>query len=671
MIRLFDRQETQFNHNKTILTPLSCYVIEEANGMFELEAEFPKNVSITEGDIIKAPSPRGEQLFRIYRVKKSLKGKTAYARHIFYDLSKNFLVKVELNNESCFTAIQSVLSNCETSHNFIAMSDVLTQNSVTYKRINPIQAIIGDENSILNLWGGNLIRNNFNISIKANGMDRGYEIRMGKNLIGIDADIDESNAKTRIYPTVELDDSTITLPEKYVDSPLLVNYGEPIIYTEEIKLTDEQKALPVNDIYNIMRDYCNDLFKVDNIDKPVINYKVDFIELSKTEQYKDLAILEQLDLNDIVTVNVSHLDINVKARVIKYKYDCLKERYDGIELGDFSPISNYSTDNIVKQLQKGIKASQSAAEYATNVITGNKGGYVVIRRYPDGKPYEILIMDTEDINTAQNVFRLNNSGLGFSRQGYNGIYETAMTIDGHINAKYIDVGELTTILLKSMDDSISINLSNGTFALKDSHGEALITSDGVANSDNFSMTDNIQNGYPLTMPFNIDDKTSNIKKVLLKYTQQSFRTYSTTASSGGGTSATSSTNESTIFVSPLTGNFQTWEAQQSGDTPHSHYFNVDHGHAISVSGHGHTVYIAPHSHALNFGIQEQAISDYSFTVYVDGNAVVSVTNDSANAQGIIDLTAYVTAVGWHTIEMQSTTLKRISAQVNVKSYIRS
>ncbi|MGB4657976.1 MAG: phage tail spike protein, partial [Mobilitalea sp.] len=200
MIRLFDRNEANYNHNKTILTPISCYVTEEANGSFELEAEFAKNTVISNGDIIKAPTTRGEQLFRVYKYVKSLKGKKAYARHIFYDLGKNFLIDVELNNVSGFTAIQSVLSNCETSHNFTATSDILPQMSASYKKINPVQAIIGDDNSILNVWGGNLIRNNFNINIKAKGVDRGYEIRMGKNLIGIEDDSDESNVKTRIYP---------------------------------------------------------------------------------------------------------------------------------------------------------------------------------------------------------------------------------------------------------------------------------------------------------------------------------------------------------------------------------------------------------------------------------------------------------------------------------------
>lgn len=489
MIRLFERNETNYNHNKNIIFPLSCFIEEEANGMFELELELPKTENIDNGSIIKAPTPRGEQLFRVYRSKRNLKTRKYFAKHIFYDLGKNFIVDVNLSNVSCFTALQSVLNNSEMSHNFVGTSNILNLNSASYIRINPIQAIIGNENSILNVWGGNLIRDNFNINIKANGLDRGYEIRMGKNLIGIEDDSDESKVITRIYPIVKLDDTTINLPEKYVDSPYINNYDKPYIATQEIKLSDEQKKLPTEDIYNIMRTYCNDLFSIYNIDKPIVNYKINFVELSKTEQYKDMAILEQLDLYDIVTCNISQLNINVKARVIKYKYDCLKERYDSIELGDFKSTNNYQMPNIVKQIEEKFKVNESAVDYATNVITGNKGGHVVTRRYPNGKPYEILIMDTEDINTATNVLRMNNSGIGFSRNGYNGQYGTAMTIDGHIVADYMDTGTLKSILLQSNNyvpnvSGTKINLADGTIDTKNFK----VTSSGDITVNNISLT---------------------------------------------------------------------------------------------------------------------------------------------------------------------------------------
>ena len=76
MIRLFDRNETKFNHNETILTNvLSAKVIEEGNGMFEVEIEHPRNEfakTLTAGKVVKEPTARGEQLFRIYKPVKNL-----------------------------------------------------------------------------------------------------------------------------------------------------------------------------------------------------------------------------------------------------------------------------------------------------------------------------------------------------------------------------------------------------------------------------------------------------------------------------------------------------------------------------------------------------------------------------------------------------------------------
>jgi hypothetical protein len=109
---------------------------------------------------------------------------------------------------------------------------------------------------------------------------------------------------------------------------------------------------------------------------------------------------------------------------------------------------------------------------------------------------------------------------------------------------------------------------------------------------------------------------------------------------------------------------------QSG-TAHNHVFTVpgqsSHTHGITILSHSHNVDIPSHSHALDFGIKELAISDLAIDIYVDGIKRSSVSLQ----QGIIDLTAYIATTGWHTIELRSTTLKRISAQINIKSYIKS
>lgn len=192
---------------------------------------------------------------------------------------------------------------------------------------------------------------------------------------------------------------------------------------------------------------------------------------------------------------------------------------------------------------------------------------------------------------------------------------------------------------------------------------------GVANSDNVSESDNIQDGFPLTLDFYIDSKVSKITGALLNYKQKSFRTYSTTASDGGGSTVTSQSSQSRADMTQgvayaSTGNTGPANAVDN----HYHSFSVpEHEHPFSLPNHTHAVDIPPHAHNLNFGIQEQAISDYAVDVYVDGTKRASVSDQ----QGIIDLTTYITTAGWHTIELRSTTLKRVSAQINIKSYIKS
>lgn len=84
----------------------------------------------------------------------------------------------------------------------------------------------------------------------------------------------------------------------------------------------------------------------------------------------------------------------------------------------------------------------NAINNATSWITGANGGYVVINKNASGQPYEILIMDQPTIDTATKVWRWNQGGLGYSRNGYNGPYTTAITQDGAIVADFMTTGTL-------------------------------------------------------------------------------------------------------------------------------------------------------------------------------------------------------------------------------------
>src|SRR5574344_1456557 len=95
---------------------------------------------------------------------------------------------------------------------------------------------------------------------------------------------------------------------------------------------------------------------------------------------------------------------------------------------------------------------------------GIKNSHVVVRKN------EILIMDTDDINTAQKVWRFNVNGLGYSSTGYHGEFGLAMTMDGSIVADYITAGTLAANLIKtgiiqSLNEITYFDLDNGIIKL--------------------------------------------------------------------------------------------------------------------------------------------------------------------------------------------------------------
>ena len=111
------------------------------------------------------------------------------------------------------------------------------------------------------------------------------------------------------------------------------------------------------------------------------------------------------------------------------------------------------------------------------------GGYIVKTQT------DLYIMDTPDTATAQNVWRWNINGLGFSSTGVNGPYQTAMTADGKIVADMITTGTMSAdritglkdIILNEYGAFIHVNEEEGTieFGQTDSQYKLVVDNDGV------------------------------------------------------------------------------------------------------------------------------------------------------------------------------------------------
>jgi phage minor structural protein len=369
---------------------------------------------------------------------------------------------------------------------FKVYSDITKIATARYVRRNPVECLIGNiDNSFINVWGGELVRDNFTIKmLEKRGSDTGYKIIARKNLTGIEVEIDYSNIVTKIMPQGF---DGLLLPEKYVESSHIAEYpNEKIKKVEfsEVQIVDDEEN-PENNVnedeaYEMLREKAKEMFEIDKIDIPTIDIKVELVELSKTKEYKEkYDFLETLKLGDTLYTNVDALDIDISIKIVKYEWDVLKERYISLELGNVK--SNYVTTQINQQQKTNEEFEripnllQQIKDFATSSITNAMGGYVYKTQS------ELFIMDTNNPITAQKVWRWNIEGLGYSKNGINGPFEIALTADGQIVADFITAGTMdasiiTTGILKSQDGNFYINLNTGEFYSTDVEGLKLTVS---------------------------------------------------------------------------------------------------------------------------------------------------------------------------------------------------
>ena len=314
------------------------------------------------------------------------------------------------------------------------------------------------------------------------GVNRGVTIRYGKNLTDLKQDENCSNVYTGVYAYYSDGNGIVETSPKVTPAPGTYDYTRvlPLDLRAEFKEAPTAEALKA-----AAEQYMSD----HNIGVPEVSLNVSFVQLEQTQEYKDLALLERVELCDTVTVIFERLGVNATAQVTSTVYNVLIDAYDSVTIGNVRKNVAMTIAEQAQEIAKGpdLTALQAAVIEATELITGNQGGYVVIHSSTGGKtPDEILIMDQPDIESAVQVWRWNKSGLGYSSSGYNGPYGLAMTIDGKINADFIttggmDAARITAGILQSKDGRFLIDLTANTITMKNTSGNTVFAFDGNGN----------------------------------------------------------------------------------------------------------------------------------------------------------------------------------------------
>lgn len=475
---LFPKTATQFNTNGLgRLDFISCQVTEERNGIYELEgtiaetAVHAKQIE-TESIIVAKPSQGGSlQAFRVYKITKPIGGQfMVYARHISYMLG--FITampfEVAMSTSACNSALQAFITNAAgytaLDFPFSFWTDVNT--AASYKQTEPatIRSRLGGvEGSILDQFGGEYEWNNFQVKLhKKRGLSiPQVTLRYGKNITDLQQEENIENTVTGIVPfwTDAEGGDIVTLPEKIIE----VQNASSFPFKKTIPY-DFSQSFETKPTESQLRSKAQAYVSSSDIGVPKVSIKLSFINLADTEEFKEIAPLQSVNLCDEINVQFEKLGINTTAEIVKTEYDVLREKYNSIEIGSLrSSLAKVisgnmenideigtTTKEIIKKNNEGIddKIDEAIQEATSDFPTTQKvgqmiddattwltsgDGYVVAVKDPVTHEWQaLLFMDSPDIDNAHNVLKVNTAGIGFSRNGVNGPYTQAWTLDGRL-----------------------------------------------------------------------------------------------------------------------------------------------------------------------------------------------------------------------------------------------
>ena len=456
VIVLYDQNETSFTSNGLGYLPdaTECTVIEELNGEFELEMEYP--ITGTRYDqiqhrrilYVKTNPYEDPQPFRIYNINKPIDGLVEVnARHISYDLSGYALPWIS-NGEGKKSDLPFATGPASAVENLPALVNQLntgmqpftywTNSTEDYPRDpddetqnqlkEPHWIFIDTPTTARNLLGtftekykGEFKFDKFNVKFYGpvsgqseddthyRGKDSGVVLRYGKNLTDLMQEEDSDKGMyTHIYPfwsgsidvqkegskqsTTETKETVIELADKLypVNSNVDPGYKRIYVYDVTSDYTDELKSKDGlgHPSEETLKEMCDKLIKENKLGTPNITLTASFVQLSKSVEYSNLALLEKILLGDTVTVDFPKLDVKSTLKCTAIEYNVLTDEYKTITLGDERNTSGGVSSTIASTAS--LSASNSTA------IAGSATKQDVY-----GKAYDTALSTTSE-NAVQN-----------------------------------------------------------------------------------------------------------------------------------------------------------------------------------------------------------------------------------------------------------------------------
>lgn len=339
---LFDKTETQFTSNGLgrLYDIISCGVVEERNGIYEVDFEYPitgKDFDkIIPGRILGCKHDYSDDIqpFDIVSYSRPINGIVRFhGVHISYRQSGITTFGTDVNT---IDAAFRMLSRGQPSNPFTYWTDITKEGFLACADGIPrtVRSILGGvEGSILDTYQGEYEFDKFEVRLwESRGELKPFSIRYGINMVDYEDSADYSETFTSIIPYWTGDDGTgnqVIVIGGLIQSGAISYNGRvdcvPIDVTNKFSSMPYEESVRVAG-YQYMRETQPNF--------PARSILIDFVHLQGTSEYKNLLPIMNCGLCDSIQVIFPEYNMDGIFKIVKISYNVLLEKYDSIELGN-------------------------------------------------------------------------------------------------------------------------------------------------------------------------------------------------------------------------------------------------------------------------------------------------------------------------------------------------
>ncbi len=330
------------------------------------------------------------QLFRIAKCVDADQGVEVLARHVSYDFLGALTVWAAQNDATMMAAAGNALYSAwmgEISKHVgtgIFTDGNTTADTAGWEYVSIIEALIAPSNSVASYWGATVLRDNWHFTVLQNPYyDAGYRIDYGKNLKGVSVETDDTDIVSAFIPLAQTSKGkTLTIPsglytvdgittEVTLGVVRSANDNYPIPHVAPLDLKSSIKATGTTSTaltaaYTKMIRATRKEFASKKCDLPGAKLSVDFLQLGKTDEYKQYRNIDKLFPLDGITVRNPLRSIDASVDIIGCEWDIINETYVSVEAG--TPRLNYAKSRLAGWQVPGLEGLRARVDTISELV---------------------------------------------------------------------------------------------------------------------------------------------------------------------------------------------------------------------------------------------------------------------------------------------------------------